>query len=501
MKGVRKRMFLGLLGVTIAATIAALGAADPWPGPEAAQRLVGRALGWTPLLEDVQELCDQVGGRPTGSAACTRAVAWAVAKFESAGLAPVWTESFSVPTLWLPESAAGACLVPEAFPLRLVAAPYSPSTPGKGPLEARLVDAGDGSPAAFAKLGASARDAIALVQTREMKTLGDLFAEYLHNAALLAAAQKAQVAALLLQSTRPEGLLYRHPITINGSLAAIPTALLAREQAARLVRLLEKGEVRLRLTLANTIAGAYEAQNVVAEIRGREQPEDIVLLGAHLDSWDLGTGAQDNGVNVALVLDVARGLKELGLVPRRTLRFVLFTGEEQGMWGSAGYVQRHAAELDHHMAVVNFDIGSGRTTGFYLNGHPELRPPLDAALGAVAGLGPFAHSLEAVDLVDTFDFLLSGVPALLANQDVVPYLPDYHAESDVFDKVDGREAKVNAAIATAVVWGLAETPARPAQRQTRGEVEEVLKESRVDEQMKAFGQWEDWLAEKRGVTH
>jgi carboxypeptidase Q len=198
---------------------------------------------------------------------------------------------------------------------------------------------------------------------------------------------------------------------------------------------------------------------------------------------------------------VARGLKELGLVPRRTLRFVLFTGEEQGMWGSAGYVQRHAAELDHHMAVVNFDIGSGRTTGFYLNGHPELRPPLDAALGAVAGLGPFAHSLEAVDLVDTFDFLLSGVPALLANQDVVPYLPDYHAESDVFDKVDGREAKVNAAIATAVVWGLAETPARPAQRQTRGEVEEVLKESRVDEQMKAFGQWEDWLAEKRGVTH
>src|SRR5215471_5020126 len=94
----RKSIFFGLLVLAIAATRAALGAADSLPGPEAAQRLVGRALGWTPLLEDVRELCDQVGGRPTGSPACTRAVAWAVAKFETAGLDTVWTESFSVPT-------------------------------------------------------------------------------------------------------------------------------------------------------------------------------------------------------------------------------------------------------------------------------------------------------------------------------------------------------------------------------------------------------------------
>ena len=96
------------------------------------------------------------------------------------------------------------------------------------------------------------------------------------------------------------------------------------------------GEVRVRLDLPSRIGGPYQARNVVAEIRGRERPEEIVLIGAHLDSWDLGTGAEDNGVNAAMMIDIARSFKALGVVPRRTVRFVLFTGEEQGMLGSAG---------------------------------------------------------------------------------------------------------------------------------------------------------------------
>src|ERR1019366_9781793 len=104
----------------------------------------------------------------------------------------------------------------------------------------------------------------------------------------------------------------------------------------------------------NNIAPTYESRNVIAEIRGREKPDEIVLVGAHLDSWDLGTGAEDNGVNAAMVIDLLRGFKELKVAPRRTIRFALFTGEEQGMWGSAGYVKRHRAELDKHVAVVVF---------------------------------------------------------------------------------------------------------------------------------------------------
>ena len=203
--------------------------------------------------------------------------------------------------------------------------------------------------------------------------------------------------------------------------------------------------------------------------------------------------------NAALVIDVARGMKELGIRPRRTVRFVLFNAEEQGMWGSAAYVRRHAAELDRTVAAVIFDVGSGRTTGFYLNGRGELRKPVNDALSAVAGLDAFDHTLEAVDGTDNFDFLLSGVPNLVASQDWSPYLPDYHAESDTFDKVDAREARANSAIASALIWGLAESEQR-LPRQSRAEVDKLIIETKLDAQMKAFGQWDDWIAGRRGVS-
>ena len=119
----------------------------------------------------------------------------------------------------------------------------------------------------------------------------------------------------------------------------------------------------------------------------------------------------------------------------------------------------------------------------------------------VAGLGTFEHTVEAIDGTDNFDFLLSGVPNLVAAQDPPPYLPDYHAESDVFERVNAREARANAAIASAVVWALAEAPERPGKRQTRAEVEALLKETKLDEQMKSFGQWEDWAAGRTGEHH
>jgi len=461
------------------------------------ERLAGRALGDTPMLADLQELCDRIGGRPTGSPACERAIEWAVARFKAAGV-DVSTESFTVPSRWAAVSAEARCLTPEEFPLRVVAAPGAPST--QGLLEAPLVDADEGSAESFARLGARAHGAIALVRNPEMKSFEDLFAEYMRNAPLLDAARKAQVAAVLLQSSRPRGLLYRHPMDINGGIVAIPVAVISREHAARLARLAESSEVRVRMNLANRTGGPYESRNVIGEIRGRERPEEIVLLGAHLDSWDLGTGAEDNGVNAAMVIDAARGIHELGVRPRRTIRFVLFTGEEQGMLGSAGYVKRHAAEMDRHDAVVIFDTGSGRTTGFFLSGRVDLRTPLEKALARVSGLGVAENPPDGIDGTDNLDFLLSGVPNLVANQDAIPYLPDYHAESDTFDKVNAREARANAAIATVLVWRLADDPERFGRRLTRAEVEKLITDTKLDAQMKAFGQWDDWVAGRRGVS-
>jgi hypothetical protein len=457
---------------------------------DAAVRLVGRALGETPLLADLRQLTDEIGGRPTGSPANERAVEWGVARFRAAGL-DVKTEPAAIPQLWLGGTAQASCVKPEAFPLAVAAAPMSASAEG---LEARLLDAGEG-----AKMPDGARGAIVLVGIGEMHTLDDLFAEYMRNPTLVAAATKAGIAGVLLESSHPRDLLYRHPVGF-GRVLPFPVAIVSREHAARLRRFMAAGEVRVRLDLRNKIGPAFTAKNVVAELRGREKPDEIVVIGAHLDSWDLGTGANDNGVNAALVIDVARGMKALGLTPRRTIRFALWNGEEQGMYGSAAYVRAHAAEMDHHVATVTFDIGSGRTLGFFLNGRPELRAAVDEALRPVAGLGPFAQIDDAVDGTDNFDFLLSGVPNLVANQDAATYLPDYHASSDTFDKVDARDAHANAAIASALVWALAERPDAPGKRQTRAEVEKLLRAAKMEPQMKAFDQWEDWQAKRRGAS-
>ncbi len=487
-----------LLAAVFAVAVGAGPAAAQGPASDAPRRLAARAAAGTPLMDDLRDLCDTIGGRVTGSPACERAVEWAAAKLRAARVDSVSTESFTMPGRWLPGRADARCLEPSEFPVRIAAAPLSASTPGGRPVEARVVVVGAGTPEDFAKLGDSARGAIALVTSSEMRSLEDLFAEYLANGARIEAARRAGAVALLLQSTRPRALLYRHPASVSdGKVVPLPVAVVAREQAARIARLCERGPVRIRLDIANVIEGPFEAKNVVGEIRGREKPDEVVLLGAHLDSWDLGTGAQDNGVNVALVVDVARAFKELGVAPRRTVRFVLFTGEEQGMLGSAAYVERHAAELDRFAGVVIFDIGSGRTTGFFTNGRPELDAPIAAAMAA-AGLPALENPADGVDGTDNYDFLLAGVPNLVANQDAAAYLPDYHAESDSVDKVDEVEARRNLAVAAAVVWGLADGPSAPARRQTRAEVEALLRATKLDEQMRAFGQYDDWAAGRRG---
>jgi carboxypeptidase Q len=461
-----------------------------------AHRLAARAQGETPLISDLRELCDGIGGRPTGSVACSRAIEWAAKKFRDIGIKNVSVEPFTAQNMWLPVSAEANAVSPAAFNIRIAAAPMSPST--KGTIEARIVDAGQGSPEDFARLGGTVRGAILLVHSSEMKTFDDLFAEYMRNGGLIDAARKHQPVAVLLESTRPRGLLYRHPISLDLNYAPVPTAIISREHAERLARLAEKDEVRMRLSITNKTAPSYESKNVIAEIRGREKPDEIALIGAHLDSWDLGTGAEDNGVNAALVIDVARAFHDLGIVPRRTLRFALFTGEEQGMLGSAAYVARHKEELDKFAAVVIFDTGSGHLSGFYLNGRDELRKPVNSALDAVEGLHATEHVTDALDGTDNFDFIISGVPNLVGNQDPIPYLPDYHAESDTFDRVNQKEEKITDAVAAVLLWGLAENPERLAKRQTREEVEKLVTDTKLDEQMKAFGQWDDYKAGKRG---
>jgi Zn-dependent M28 family amino/carboxypeptidase len=275
--------------------------------------------------------------------------------------------------------------------------------------------------------------------------------------------------------------------------------LVAREDAARMARLLASGQkLRADLAIPNRVGGPVTAANVVAEIRGSEKPKEFVILGAHLDSWELGTGALDNGCNAALVIDALRAIKTAGLRPRRSIRFILFSGEEEGLVGSHAYAVAHRAELDKAAGVVIFDSGTGRVTGFSLGGRKDV---VDAANSAVAPLKQFgaATLLTTAEWgTDHFDFMLEGVPTLVAEQEEANYLINYHATSDTFDKIDLAQLKKHVAEAAAVTFDIAYAPERLGPRLHHAQIEQTLVETHLDELMKTFGMWQPWQEGKWG---
>ena len=490
---VRRR--LALAPILLAFAAAALAQAPAASQPAA---LVDLLTGPSSRLEpDLRVLTDEIGGRPTGSAAYERALRWGADAFRRAGVDSVKLESYESPARWEGISATAAVVSPETFPLRVVSFGLAPST--EGALRAPLVDAGFGSRAEIEALGARAQGAILLVDTRPMNSFEDLFAEYENGPSMMAAAVAARAAALLVVSTRPRDLLYRHTITW-GEIAPIVMTMVAREDGERLARLCRSAKCpTVELDVRNRVGGPWQAQNVIAEIRGSERPEEIVLIGAHLDSWDLGTGALDNGVNCAMVVEVARALAA-GPRPRRTVRFALFTGEETGLLGSRGYVRAHRDELARHVAVVIHDIGDGKVKGYFTNGRADLNPAVARALEPAGALGATGLDETAILGTDNFDFLLEGVPNLVADQETARYLADYHAESDTYDKVDLEAARRNAAVAAILVSGLANAPSAPGPRQSRAEIERILADPRwkLDNQMKEYGLWESWQKAERG---
>jgi acetylornithine deacetylase/succinyl-diaminopimelate desuccinylase-like protein len=249
---------------------------------------------------------------------------------------------------------------------------------------------------------------------------------------------------------------------------------------------------------ARRIGGPAEQENVVAEIRGREKPDEWILLGAHLDSWEPGTGALDGGRTAAIVIEAARDILRTGIRPRRSIRFVLFTGEERSMLGSWAYVRAHRAELDRAGAAIVFGAGAGHVTGFMLNGRHDFEAGVREAMKPIESWGADHHVFDAPMGIDSFDFLLEGVPSLIANQQAAKNLADSHAAPDTFDKVDVQELKRNAAIAAVTAFGIAERATPLGPRQSRAEIETLLKTSGLDERMKIAGLWRLWESGERG---
>jgi hypothetical protein len=465
---------------------------------DVAPTIIRSALGPSPLEANLRYLTDEIGGRVTGSGAEERAVRWAEAAFRKAGVDSVRTESYTMPVRWSAGPARLTLLEPEAFPVRLASAGWSPATPTGG-LTARVVDVGMGTAADFARAGARAHGALLLVHTKILKTWDDLFAEYGQLARVLKLAKQADAAGILWMASRPYLITYRLMPSMTGRLGPLPMAIVAREDALRMAWFLESGKaVRARLVLENKIGGPFVARNVVAEIRGRAKPKEYVVLGAHLDSWELGTGALDNGCNAAMVIDAARAIHAAGTRPVRSIRFILFTGEEQGMMGSWAYARAHRAEMNDVDAAIIYDSGDGRVTGYELGGRPGIEPLVRKALGPAAQFGA-DHDTDAAEMgTDNFDFLLEGVPTLVANQEPANYLINYHAISDTFDKVNIAALKREEALAAVTAYGIADLPERLGKRETRPEIQRLLEKTGLEEEMKAEGIWRLWERGERG---
>jgi carboxypeptidase Q len=466
---------------------------------EAAAKLLPLILGDSPMLDNLQRLTDEVGGRVTGSPEMAKAVQWGIAGFRAAGV-DAHTEKYTLPVTWKEGATRLTILSPyNSSPvLRAVSEGWGPATPSGG-IDGNLVDIGAGTDAEFSRAG-NIKGTILLAHSEIGSTWPDLFNEYMRPPAIIARAVKEAAAAILWTGARERLLLYRHTNALNGEIDKIPQAVVAREDALKLARLVaaDPGRVRVKLSLPNEIGGQVEQENVVGEIRGYEKPDEIVILGAHLDSWELGTGALDNGCNAALVIEAARAIKATGLVPKRSIRFILFSGEEQGTIGSFAYVRSHSAELDKIRGVIIFDSGSGRVPGYSLGGRRDTEAGLRQILKPLEAWGATQHTTDASFGTDNFDFLLEGVPTFVANQEISNYLANYHAASDTFDKVDQREIKLNTVIAALTAWGIADRTEPIGKRLSRAELDTLVKETGLGEQMKTLGYWEQWRSGARG---
>ena len=459
-------------------------------------QVIAEALKPSPLETNLRKLTDEIGGRVPGTLAMRQAVEWGVAAFKAAGADSVHTENFTIPAAWAEGFTRMSISAPERFDVRVVSMAWAPAMPARQDIP--IIDIGEGKVEDFNKAG-NVSGALLLVHSNEMAKWDDLFNEYLRAPGIILRARQAKALAIAFQSTRPHDLLYRHTDSLQGEIGPIPAVLVAREDADRMARLLASGQkLRADLAIPNRLGGPITASNVVAEIRGSEKANEFVILGAHLDSWELGTGALDNGCNAALVIDALRAIKTAGLRPRRSIRFILFSGEEEGLVGSHAYAIAHRKELDKAAAVVIFDSGTGRVTGFSLGGRKDV---VDAASKLVAPLKQFdaATLLTTAEWgTDHFDFMLEGVPTFVAEQEEANYLMNYHAMSDTFDKVDLAQLKKHVAEAAALTFAIAYAPERIGPRLHHAQIEQTMVETHLDELMKTFGMWQPWQEGKWG---
>jgi Iap family predicted aminopeptidase len=442
-------------------------------------RLLAECLGRPQAYQELGWLCDNVGGRTSGAESGRRAEEWAHGLLTRWGLEDVRFEAFPV-TAWTRGALAARVLEPVAWPLTALA---HGNAPQRADVTASVVDVGHGERADFERRKAQVKGNVALCD--EGASAGR---RHLHRSEKLRLAVEYGAAGLMILSSASGGLPRTGVCHYRES--PVPSFGISQEDGERLRRLMRGGaEPAVQVQLTSTF-GPGEARTALADLPGRDLPDEVVLAGAHLDSWDVAQGATDNGLGTAIVLEMARALAALGERPRRTLRFVLWAAEEIGLCGSWEYARRHAAELQRVAAVMNFDM-TGDPCGYWLPcpaaQSEARRAPLRELASQLAPLGMREEFDHKADLhSDHQPFLLAGVPVVgLLSRIEGEGAHYYHSVGDTFEKVSLPAFCRAAAVSAQTMWAIADAPDRPFSTLTPAEVRAMIDEADLYEALQA----------------
>jgi Zn-dependent M28 family amino/carboxypeptidase len=422
--------------------------------PDVARHLVGGALTDGVAYARLRELTDTIGPRLSGSPAAEAAVQWGLKTMRQDGLA-ARLEPVKVPH-WVRGEESGEILPSSSSAGHRLALTALGNGVG-GAATAEVVEAH--SLAEVAALGAAARGKI--VFFNHTMTTPEGYGQFVEMRSRgPSAAARVGAVAVLLRSLSTASLRSPHTGMTSYSPDAprIPAAAVSTEDADLLHRLLQRGPVRVRLSLGCRMLPDADSANVVADVPGRERPDEVVLIGAHLDSWDLGTGANDDGAGVVMVMEAGRLVASLPQRPRRTLRVVLFMNEENGLAGGKAYAAAHQAELGKHVAALEADSGAARPLSIRLRageGGVALLAPWLAPLETAMGLRLESGEAGGADLSPMEP---ASIPLVVVHPDGTHYFDIHHTAADTLDKIDPTELAKNAAAIAMVAWSLAEMP-------------------------------------------
>jgi len=424
---------------------------------EPSARLIGEALGSTFAWDRLAVLTDTIGHRLSGSPALDRAIQWALAEMTRDGLENVRAEKVMVPK-WVRGQESAEIVEPAHHTMTMLGLGDSVGTKSEGVQgEVLVVNS-------FEELdarSASARGRIVLFNV-PFTTYGETVR--FRSAGPSRAARHGAIAALV-RAVGPAGLRTPHTGALQYSSDApkIPAAAVSTEDADRLERMVARsGKVVVRLKMEAHFDGDVESANVVGEIRGREFPDEIVVVGGHLDSWDVGAGATDDGGGCVVTWEALRLMKKLNLRPRRTVRVVLFTNEENGGRGGQAYRDEHRAELSNHVMMLESDGGVFRPLGVGFTGSDAARDTVKAIATLLSGIAADQVSAGGGGADIGPSVQEAHIPAMSLDVDGSKYFLIHHTPADTIDKIDPVEMAKCAATVAVMAYVIADLPQRLA---------------------------------------